>query len=186
MAKKEQVAVYTPAMSDAAVKLKTGKTWTQWFAALDKAGASAQTHRAIARMLSETFDVGPWWCQMVAVEYERGRGLRARHETATGYSVSVSKTIGCALPTLYNAAADARARKKWFPDGAFKPTSQTKNKYLRGSWNGSARLEIGFTEKGADKSQIAVQVGRLARKSDVDPTRAVWKAALARLAEGLG
>jgi len=168
-------------MSDAAVSLKTGKTWEQWFSVLDGAGAAGLAHRNIAGMLSEKYDVGPWWCQMVTVEYERARGLRQKHETATGYSVSVSKTIPCSVAALYRAAADARSRKKWFPEGVFEPSSQTKDKYLRGNWNGGARLEIGFIEKGENKSQISIQIGKLARKSEVESERAAWKSALARL-----
>jgi hypothetical protein len=46
------------------------------------------------------------------------------------------------------------------------------------------RLEIGFYARGAGKSQIAVQVSRLQKRSEVETVRATWKAALARL-EGL-
>jgi len=58
-------------MSDEAVKAKTGKTWKQWFALLDKAGAQKLTHKAIVKYLSEKQNVGPWWCQMVTVTYEQ-------------------------------------------------------------------------------------------------------------------
>jgi hypothetical protein len=34
-----------PRMSDEAVKAKTGKTWKEWFAILDKAGASELSHQ---------------------------------------------------------------------------------------------------------------------------------------------
>jgi hypothetical protein len=34
-------------MSDEAVKSKTGKTWKEWFAILDKAGASKMSHQEI-------------------------------------------------------------------------------------------------------------------------------------------
>ncbi|MGH6877983.1 MAG: hypothetical protein ACREHV_11500 [Rhizomicrobium sp.] len=185
MSKTGEQAGYKPAMSDAAVKLKTGKTWVQWFAALDKRGAGKESHRAIVSQRSEKFDVGRWWRQMVAVEYERARGLREKHETTTGYNVSVSKTIACDLSKLYDALADPRGRRKWFPQGAFTQSSATKNKYLRGAWNGSARVEIGFIAKGEGKSQIGVQIGRLARMPDVESARAVWKDALTRLVEGL-
>lgn len=180
MAKKEQVADYTPAMSDAVARLKTGKSWAQWFAVLDRAGAAGLTHRVIARMLSEQFDVGPWWSQMVTVEYERSRGLRQKYQTVTGYSVSVSKTIGCGLPALYAATAEARLRRRWIPEGFFKISSRTENKYLRGSWN-DARIEMGFIGKGAARSQISAQIGKLAKKSEVEPARTVWKDALVRL-----
>jgi hypothetical protein len=48
-------------------------------------------------------------------------------------------------------------------------------------WKQGTRLEIGFYAKGTGKSQIAVQVSRLARKGDVEPVRHAWKAALTKL-----
>jgi len=181
MAKKEQA--YFPSMSDAVVKAKTGKNWAGWFGALDKAGAAKLHHGAIAAILSEKHGVPGWWCQMVTVEYERARGLRVRHETTTGFSVAISKTIATSLPDLYRATANAAKRKKWFPKGAFEMSSQTKNKYFRGSWKKNARLEIGFYAKGAGKAQIAMQVSKLAKKADVEGERATWKKALGRLQE---
>jgi hypothetical protein len=181
MAAREQA--YVPSMSDATVKAKTGKDWAGWFGALDKAGAAKLEHGAIAAILSERHDVPGWWCQMVTVEYERARGLRVRHETAGGFSVAISKTVATNLSDLYAATANATKRKKWFPKGAFEPSSQTKDKYFRGSWKKNARVEMGFYPKGEGKAQIAVQVSRLAKKADVELERAAWKSALGKLQE---
>ena len=170
-------------MSSAAVKAKTGKDWAGWFGALDKAGAAKLDHPAIARLLSEKHRVPSWWCQMVTVEYERSRGLRDRYETSSGFSVAISKTVATSLPNLYEATANATKRKKWFPNGAFEPSSQTKEKYFRGAWKKKSRLEIGFYAKGAGKAQIAMQVSKLAKKGDVEIERAAWKKALGRLQE---
>jgi hypothetical protein len=172
---------YVPGMSDAAVKAKTGKDWAGWFGALDKAGAAKLTHPKIARLLHEKHGMAGWWSQMVTVEYELARGLRVRHQTATGFSVSASKTIATTLSSLYAATANAAKRKQWFPKGELEPSSQTKDKYFRGSWNGGARLEIGFYAKEGGKAQIAVQVSKLAKRTDVDRERAAWKAALVKL-----
>jgi hypothetical protein len=139
---------YVPSMSDATVKAKTRKDWAGWFATLDKAGAKRLEHKAIVAILSEQHRVPGWWCQMVTVEYERARGLRARHETTTGFSVSISKTVATSLATLYEATANAAKRRAWFPRGAFEPSSQTRNKYLRGAWSKTARLEVSFYAKG--------------------------------------
>jgi hypothetical protein len=177
----KQVRAYRPAMSDLAVIARTGRDWDQWFRALDKAGASKLGHTAIAKLLAETRQVGPWWQQMVAVEYERARGLRATHETVTRYSVGVSKTVAGDVAALYAATAEARRRRKWFPAGALKISSLTDNKHFRASWN-DARLEINFTAKPGGKARITVQVGKLAKKSDVERERAAWKKALAKLA----
>jgi hypothetical protein len=57
----------------------------------------------------------------------------------------------------------AGERRKWFPTGAFEPSSHTRNKYLRGRWEQGARLEIGFYARHPGKSQIAVQVSHLAK-----------------------
>ena len=40
-----------PRLSDAAVQAKTGKTWQEWFAVLDAAGARAMDHQSIAAYL---------------------------------------------------------------------------------------------------------------------------------------
>lgn len=171
---------YVPNMSDAAVKAKTGRNWAGWFGTLDRAGAAKLKHPQIAQLLHERHGVPGWWCQMVTVEYELARGLRVRHQTATGFSVSASKTIATTLSALYSATSNAARRRQWFPQGEFELSSQTKNKYVRGSWNG-ARLEIGFHAKEGGKAQIAIQVNKLAKHADVDRERAAWRAALVKL-----
>ena len=123
---------------------------------------------------------------MVTVEYELARGLRVRHQTATGFSVSsIEDDRDEHFPRLYATTANAAKRKQWFPAGEFKTSSQTRNKYFRGSWNSSARLEIGFYAKGGGKAQIAVQVNKLAKRTDVERERKAWKAAVLKLQEML-
>ncbi len=107
------------------------------------------------------------------------------YETTSGFSVGVSKTVAASLSDLYAATANTAKRKKWFPEGEFKPSSQTKDKYLNGAWNTNARLNIGFYAKGERKSQIAVQVGKLAKRTDVEKERKAWKAAVLKLQEML-
>jgi hypothetical protein len=172
---------YVPSLSNAVVKARTGRDWAGWFRMLDRAGAGRLGHRQIAEILSSRHRVPGWWCQMVTVEYERSRGLRARHQTANGYSVSVSKTLAARLGNVYSATARPGQRRKWFPRGAFEASSQTRDKYFRGRWQQNARLEIGFYTRGAGKSQIAVQVSRLPHKGDVEPVRHAWKSALGKL-----
>ena len=179
-----KTSAHTPSVSAAAVKAKTGKEWSAWFSTLDKAGARKLTHQEIAAILNTRLGVPGWWSQMITVEYELSRGLRERHQTSDGYSVSVTKTIGASLSQLYAATVDSERRKKWFPRGAFKPSSQTKHKYLNGEWKGS-RLNIGFYAKGEAKAQIAIQVNKLKAKAEVDREREQWKAALAKLQASL-
>lgn len=183
MAAGKQADGYSPSMSDEAVKAKTGMDWYGWFKLLDKEEAKKLTHTEIANLLYNKHKMPGWWCQMVTVEYERARGLREKHEQAEGFSVSASRTIAAPLSKLFTATADDTIRKKWFPDASFKPSSLTKDKYFRGAWKDGARLEINFYSKGAGKSQIAVQVNKMPKKSDVEKERAAWKAALKKLEE---
>ena len=172
---------YAPAMSDAAVEAKTGRNWQAWFALLDAAGASKLDHKATARMLAAKYAVPGWWSQMLTVEYERARGLRVKHQTQSGFSVAVSRTVAASLSDLYAATASEARRKRWFPRGTFALSSQTKDKYFRGSWSRGARLEMGFYARGAGKSQIAIQVNKLPKQSDVELQRRAWQAALSKL-----
>ncbi len=96
------------AISDAAVKAKTGKGWKAWFSVLDKAGAMKKTHTQNAELLRSGFGCPPWWSQMVANTYEQARGLRKKHEMPDGYQVGSSRTFSVPLSTLY-AAFETRA-----------------------------------------------------------------------------
>jgi hypothetical protein len=172
-----------PIMTDAAIKDRTGKGWDQWYAALDKAGAAKLDHKGITAILTDKMKVGPWWGQMIAVSYERARGIRAMNQKCDGeFSVSVSKTVPVDLAALYEATASDALRTKWFPKGAFKVSSQTKDKYYRGTWGkNGARLEINFYAKGEGKAQINVQVNKLAGSEAVETERAAWKNATEKL-----
>lgn len=169
-------------MSDAAVSAKTGRDWAAWFGTLDRDGAASLDHRGIVRVLSERHGVGSWWRQMIAVEYERARGLRVRHETAGGFSVAVSKTVPVSLADLYAAASGEAQRRRWLPAGDFRVSSQTPQKYLRGVWNTHGRVAMNFAAKGAGKAQIAVEIGKLDGEAAVAREREAWREALARLA----
>jgi hypothetical protein len=174
--------VYQPAMSELAVIAKTGKSWSQWFRLLDRAGATRLDHKSIVKLLGARHGIGPWWRQMVTVEYERARGLRVRNQNTLGYSVSISRTLLTDVGRLYATTSELRVRRRWFPKGCLKITSRTDNKYIRGAWNGQARLEINFYDKLAGKAQIVVQLNRLPRAEDVEHERGAWKRALHKLA----
>lgn len=166
-------------MTDAAIKARTGKDWAGWFAALDKAGASKLDHTAIAKLAREDMGAGNWYGQMVAVSYERARGLRAMNQKCDGeFSVSVTRVMDASLSQLYAAAT--AAPQSWFPKRVIEETSRTKDKYWRGKWK-SGKLEIGFYAKGPGRAQIALQANKLPDAEAVESERAVWKKAIDKL-----
>ena len=174
-----------PIMTDAGITAKTGKGWDHWFAALDKSGAAKLDHKGIVAILNGKMKVGPWWGQMIAVSYERARGIRAMNQKCDGeFSVSVTKVMPVELSRLFDVVTDEKNRKKWFPPGAFEETSKTKDKYWRFKWKKDARVSAGFYAKGAGKAQVAMDIGKLPDSESVEKERAAWKKALEKL-EGL-
>ena len=166
-------------MTDAAIKARTGRDWAGWFTALDKVGAAKLDHTGIAKLAREDMGAGDWYGQMVAVSYERARGLRAMNQKCDGeFSVSVTRVMDAPLSRLYTAAT--ATPQSWFPKRVIEETSRTKDKYWRGKWK-SGKLEIGFYAKGPGRAQIALQANKLPDAEAVESERAVWKKAIDKL-----
>lgn len=173
---------YTPSISDDAVEAKTGRRWKAWFTDLDRNGAAKLDHAAIARLLVQKFSAPRWWNQMIAVEYERARGLRSVNQHSTGYRLNASKTLNVNLSVLRRSITEADLRSGWFPKGDVKVTSSTPNKYFRAIWNaGPTRLEINVYAKAPGKCQITVQHSKFPTARAMEIMRSKWKTALAEL-----
>lgn len=171
----------TKRSSDEAVKARTGKGWAEWFKILDKAGAKKWPHKEIAAYLGHEQNVGPWWGQMVAVAYEHERGLRDKFQKCTGeYSTSGSRTMAVPMERAFAAWTDEKLRKRWLPDGKLEITTATPGKWVRGKW-GESRLSVGFYGKGAAKTQVAVDHGKLPSSRECAKMKTYWFTALNRL-----
>lgn len=175
----------SPSISDAAVQAATGKTWTDWFAALDAAGAEQMPHAEIARHVQQEFAASGWWSQMVTVEYERARGLRRKNQNADGFSVSASKVFSMPIDRLYEAWVVDDIRRRWLPEPVVVGKT-THNKSLRITWaDGETRVDVDLSEKGTNRSQARVQHKKLRSPCHVEEMRAHWKSALQSLADAL-
>jgi len=172
-----------PKISDEAVAAKTGKTWSAWFAALDRAGGRKMTHREIVAVLVKTHRVGPWWQQMIAVSYEQAKGLRAKHEKPEGFQISRSKTMHAPVGDVFEAWGNARKRAQWLPASRLTIRKATENKSLRITWGDGTMIEVGLYPKGSTKTQIAVQHGKLATARAAAAQKVFWGDALDRLAQ---
>ena len=168
-------------MSDEKVKAATGCTWERWVKSLDYHKAAEMSHRDLARFIHQKYKTPSWWTQMVAVGYERIRGLRERGSRRGGdWHVSKSKTINVPMATLFAAFHDAKKRAKWL-DAPLKVSTSTPEKSMRARWEDGTPVDIGFYARGA-KSQVALQHRKLATKADADRMRAYWSARLDVLA----
>ncbi|MGE3334693.1 MAG: hypothetical protein AB7I36_13690 [Rhodospirillaceae bacterium] len=172
------------AMSDAAVKAKTGRTWSQWFTLLDKAGAAKMTHKAIAELIATRHKIPGWWAQMVTVGYERARGLRKMNETLTGFRTSVSRTLDAGVDAAFDAWDNAKTRAAFLKE-AVDFSTRNPGKNLRFTWK-VGRVEVRFVVKGPKKTQVTVDHEGLASAADVGKVKAQWSAALNKLGDKLG
>lgn len=175
-----------PRMSDEAVQKRTGKTWKQWFAVLDKAGAKKMTHQEIVSYLNSEHDVGQWWQQMVTVTYEQQHGLREKHERPGGYEISVSRTLSVGVSGVYKAFADVKLRGEWLGQNGLTVRKATTNRSMRVTWkDGETSLEINFYPKGSNKSQVVVQHSKLSNAPAAAKMKAFWGKSLDRLKQKL-
>lgn len=173
-------------MSDEALKKATGCNWERWVNALDAAQVFKMSHREIAAYIREKYKTPSWWTQMVTVGYERIRGLREVGQKRTGdYEISKSKTIAVPLAKLYTAFNSPRARARWLPGVKLTVSGATPQKRMRLRWADNTPVEVAFTARGKEKSQVAVQHGKLPTKSHADRIKAFWAERLEALAAEL-
>jgi uncharacterized protein YndB with AHSA1/START domain len=173
-----------PRMSDTAVKAKTGKNWKEWFAILDKAGATKMSHQEIVKYLHTKQDVGPWWQQMVTVTYEQARGLRELHQKPEGYEISISRIIKAPVGKLFKSIANEKTRLTWLPETGLTVRNSTPNKIIRLSWvDGKSRVEFSLLSKADDKTQVVVTHRKLPEAKAAAKMKTYWGKALDRLRE---
>lgn len=171
-----------PVVGDQAVEQKTGKGWQAWFEILDAAGARAMSHKEIVAHLKEQYQVDPWWQQMITVTYEQARSLRGKHQKTDGYQISRNRTIAAPLEDVFAAWADQARRAEWLPDPGFTVRKSTEHKSLRVTWvDGQTSLDVAFTPKGPERTQVAVQHSKLESAERAEEMKSYWSTALERL-----
>ncbi len=170
-------------LSDESVKKATGCDWRRWVGALDRAGGTEMSHPQLVKHIREKYHTPSWWSQMVAVGYERIRGLRAHGQQRTGdWTVNKSKTVAAPLAKLYAAFRNARRRSLWLAGVKVVIRGATPGKSMRLRWEDGSPIDIGFSARGTGKSQVALSHRRLPSKAEADRLRAFWSERLESLA----
>jgi hypothetical protein len=176
----------TLTMSDEAIRKRTGRGWEEWFDLLDDWGAAERSHTEIARWVNQERGLDGWSSQSVTVSYERARGGRALGEHADGFSVTASKTVAVPIDELYEAFVNAPRRRRWLPDGKLRVRTSIKPRSARFDWgDGVTRVNVGFTDKGAGKSQVALEHSRLSNAGEADRMKTFWRERVGTLKEQL-
>jgi hypothetical protein len=169
-------------IASTAVKKATGRTWSEWFAVLDKAGADKLPHKEIARRLQRTHRLADWWCQMVTVGYEQARGLRVKHQTSDGFKISVARTIASPVGRAFAAWREPALREQWLPRTPVTVRKATPHKSIRIVWGDDTLLSVNFWPKGPLKCQVVPEHGKLASPEAAEKMKAYWADKLDALA----
>ncbi|MDQ4095718.1 MAG: DUF4287 domain-containing protein [Actinomycetota bacterium] len=160
-----------------AILSRTGRSREEWFKLLDEGGAEKKKHAEIARWLVDEHEVDGWWSQHITVAYEQERGMRAPGQRSDGtYSVSASKTLNVPVDRVFDAFNDERLRTQWLGDYELQVRTARPGKSMTAAWEeGTTRLAIGFTDKGAAKSQVSLAHERIADARRADEMKSFWR-----------
>jgi len=161
-------------ISSAAVKRATGKTWREWLALLDKAGAAKLLHRDIVKWLQRNHELPDWWAQMVTVGFEQARGLRLRHQKPEGFEISVAKTIAAPVDRAFAAWREASLREQWLPGCPLTVRKATPHKSIRILWGDGTLLSVNFWSKGSLKCQVVPQHAKLPTPEAAEKMKSFW------------
>lgn len=174
-------------MSDAVISDKTGRGWEEWVRVLDGHAADRMEHSDIAKLVSGTYNVRPWWTQAVTVGYERIKGLRARGQRRNGsFEASKSRTFNVPVATLFEAWANPARRRRWLDQAGVRVRTATAPKSMRLGWPDGTIVAVWFSAKGASKSAVALGHTKLADRETADRLKAYWAERLNELAELIG
>lgn len=163
-------------VSDDAMLRASGRGHAEWFALLDAWGATGHGHTDIARWLSETHGVPGWWTQSITVAYERARGMRARHQMADGFSVSVTRTVTAAAERALEAFTDPSFRGRWAPDVPMRQRPTRAALSARFDWaDPPSRVVVTVVPKGVDKTVVAVTHEQLPDSESGERLKSAWR-----------
>jgi hypothetical protein len=163
-------------ISNKAVQKSTGKTWSEWFSILNKAGAKKMDHKEIAELIYKKYKISGWWSQMVTVQYEQEIKGRKKHETTSGYQISKSKTFSFSASKVFSVIQYPALRKSWLKNPDFSITKSMKNKSIRGKCvDDKTNVEFQFYPKEKAKTQIVVQHSKISSEKEAEKLKKYWE-----------
>ncbi len=178
-----------PKNTDAIAKA-THRSWEDWVALFDQAGARQKDHTAIAtlarELMPETVAQKEWWAQSTAVAYGQYAGLRVPGQTSTGeFQVSTSRTIPGDKDAALKAwveVVDSRNEFGGVPIEGEASTSHTdKWRYWRVKLADGTRVTVTISDKPGGKASVGLQHSKLDSTESIDYWRPIWKDLLAQI-----
>jgi len=166
-------------ISDDAVHADTGKPLRKWYLLLDKAGARMMEHPGIMEHLRNAHGLSPWWARLIAIGYERERGLRAAHQTIRN-EAGRFKSMRAPVEVVWDAWTNAAVRERWLPGAQFEIVRNDPFKVLRLKWPDGSSVGVRMQATPA-RTRVTVSHTRLKEAGGIDRMHAYWTEALERL-----
>ncbi|WP_433378933.1 hypothetical protein ACQPZX_12585 [Actinoplanes sp. CA-142083] len=171
------------------VERATKRSWDEWLAFMERAGASELDHKAIAvKVFYELEGTGieplGWWTQAVTTAYEQYIGRRIPGQRPDGtFQMSVSRSTKLGMPELMEAWV-AFAPADEFVAGAIEGEPKVSGTERRITWRvkgagGSQIIVTSEPKPNGTASLIAAQLGLPSPELN-DEARASWTEAVAR------
>lgn len=193
-------------LTDEGCRESTGKTISEWIAALEEqtelAGKRRQSLDWLFHATGRADDF--WWPTTIWVERERMKGIVKKDGRIEGYNICVTKTIAAPIEVVF-AAWLRHGPAKWWGDSPkvgednsvidasgnrATATRVRENKDLRYKWETGGRgditdLDVAFADKGKGKTGITLTHQRIQDRAEADGLRKAWTEAFDRLKKSL-
>jgi uncharacterized protein YndB with AHSA1/START domain len=170
------------AVSTDAMVRASGRSHEDWFALLDAWDATERPHAEVARWLRETHGVAGWWAQSITVDYERARGIRARHQMSGGFTVSANRTVAVNAARLLEAFTEASLREQWLPDATMQQRPTRAALTARFDWSDPpSRVVVIVLPKGEGKATVNLTHEQLPDAETAERLKGAWRAWLGNL-----
>lgn len=173
----------------------TGHDLAHWFSVLDRFGKGHGHTRAVEHLYSE-HKVPGWHAQMIAITWERARGLRQENQSCTGtFQVSVSRALAAPVDWAVAFINQPKTRKAWlkgadpalgksleeaFAAGKTMEIKKAGYARMRYKWLSSV-VELRAYEKPGGKSSLVADTSELPDADAVAVRRESFSKALDRL-----
>lgn len=189
-------------VTDESCQAATGKTMTEWIAALKAEGEIYGKRREAIRFFYDGMGGGSdvWWPTTVWVEKESRDGVLQKDGRAEGYTICSTKTVAASVEDAY-AAWIGEGPAKWWgespvttADASISDAKGNKatairvreNKDLRYKWQTAGEgdetvFDVTFVDKGKGKTLITLTHQRLQTREEADGLRRAWAEAFERM-----
>jgi uncharacterized protein YndB with AHSA1/START domain len=191
-------------VSNQSVLKCTSKSWEEWIAILDKAGARTWTHQQIVALLKTRYKLGLWWQQGVTLGYEVHTGRRVLGQNLKGeYGTVATRTFPVEQKKAWKLLASPQGLAVWLKPlepfalklnevyevngGAYgqvrriKPGERVRLSWQEADWRKPSFLQAFVVARPKGKCMVVIQHESLKDLKLQEKMREHWKKALSDL-----